>query len=117
MINWFRAKWSSARAIRRAPVRHLAGEPASSIEAAQSRDLGNAFVAAEKWAEAEACYARAIATDPTDTASLINIGFVLIERKRPMEAIPYLNRARTLNPVAFDAYYFLGRAQIRNGLP
>jgi len=118
MISWFKARWFSAPgAIRSSPSPLLAVKPQSSIEATQLRDMGNTFVAAGKWGEAEACYARAIATDPTDTASLINIGFVLIERKRPMEAIPYLNRARTLNPGAFDAYYFLGRAQIEMGSP
>ena len=77
--------------------------------------MGNTFVAAEKWVEAEACYAKAIAVDPIDTASLINIGFVLIELQRSAQAIPFLNRAVAANRNAFDAYYFLGRIQLEMG--
>ncbi len=59
---------------------------------------GNVFLASEKYPEAEDCYRRAVAQDPTDAKHFINLGASLSMQDRDREALAEYLKARELDP-------------------
>ncbi|MBK9440860.1 MAG: tetratricopeptide repeat protein [Comamonadaceae bacterium] len=75
------------------------------------RSEGNASVSAENYEKAEMAYRKAFSLRPTDTATLIGLGFVLKELGRPAEARVYLRRAISLGSDEawlHEPHYLLG---------
>jgi len=64
---------------------------------------------------ATAGYRKALSLEPGNHALNCNLGIILLRADRPDEALPYLLRARELNPRWARTHYGLGRAMIKKG--
>jgi len=67
-------------------------------------NLGNAYLAAERRADAEASYRRAIALDPRLAAAHCNLGKILIDRGEFVAALAECRSALTLDKTLAEAY-------------
>ncbi len=77
--------------------------------------LGNALLAAERHAEAEARFRRVIALEPQFIDAFNNLGSALRSQQRDNEAIAAYRRALALRPGMQPALYNMGLAQARLG--
>jgi tetratricopeptide (TPR) repeat protein len=73
-------------------------------------NLGNAKRASGDRAGAETAYRSALTLDPGSANALNGLGVLLIERGRPLEAIPYLTKAAQSDPGLWEARLNLGIA-------
>lgn len=89
-------------------------KPAKLEEARAWRSRGNAALAQGALDEAEQCYRHALAADAGDSASALNLGFVLGEQGRAEEALASLGQALAglddEKDLQVDARFLLGRA-------
>lgn len=90
--------------------------------AGQARRRGNAALQEGRLDDAQACYREALATDPADIASHVNLAFVLLEQQRPGDASALLQHALALPAArafadAQDAWFLLGQARQQEGQP
>ena len=74
--------------------------------------LGNLYVAQEKWELAETEFREALRLDPADHDGNYHLGLVLLAKKQPAEAIPYLLRVR---PPDLASRFHLTRAYLEAG--
>lgn len=74
------------------------------------RGLGNALEKLDRLDEAEEALRRSVAASPDYAPPLLSLGRVLVRRKQAAIAIPYLERARQLDPFEPDVEYELKRA-------
>jgi protein O-GlcNAc transferase len=79
------------------------------------RKRGNAFIGDNNFLDAELCYRSGIYADPSDAICYSNLGFVLAQTQRLVEAESILSQAVELNPADFDAYYLLGNLARNRG--
>lgn len=90
----------------------LAGAIAERTNVAEiSDDLrrkGNRHLAQQEYEQAAACYRHSLETNPSNVASLVNLGFVLAELGQTDEAENYLQAAVAIDHHQHDAYYLLG---------
>lgn len=110
MLKWFTAKFES----RKEGLKVLKGNSGEApnhavvlVTADEWRKRGNVFLGDENLSDAEQCYRKGIAADPTDAICYSNLGYVLFEQRRWVEAEEMLKQAVELNPDDFDAYYML----------
>ncbi len=75
-------------------------------------NLGNLYVAEEKLDQAEGEFRQALRLDPADHDGNYNLGLVLLAKKHPGEAIPYLLRVR---PPDIASRFNLTRAYLEAG--
>lgn len=83
--------------------------PPDEFESLQAK--GNALVQKGNFQDAEHCYRKALVSRPNDDKTLVNLGFVLKEQKRLVEARVYLRRAMTQagdDPAAYETHYLFG---------
>jgi tetratricopeptide (TPR) repeat protein len=73
-------------------------------------NLGNAKRASGDRAGAETAYRSALTLDPGSTNALNGLGVLLIEGGRPLDAIPYLEKAAQSDPGLWEARLNLGIA-------
>ncbi len=76
------------------------------------RSKGNAFLRDGLYDRAEQCYRQVLSTSHNDVKALVNLGFVLKEQRRLVEARVYLKRALALHTedsLAHDTHFFLGQ--------
>ena len=82
---------------------------------------GNAALGRGDLAEAQRCYAAACEVQPAQARPRLNLGYVLLERDRPQEAIEALQHAIELHRpeqgMLHEALYLRGRAQQALGRP
>jgi protein O-GlcNAc transferase len=78
------------------------------VSSEEWRKRGNAHLGAGDLNEAANCYRRGVDTDPGDSICYSNLGYVLGELGRSLEARAMLLKAVQLNPSDFDAHYMLG---------
>jgi len=64
---------------------------------------------------ATALYRKALALEPDNHILNCNLGIMLLRANQPDEALPYLLRARELNPRWARTHYGLGRVMIKKG--
>lgn len=83
------------------------GQAPDSLDSAEWRKRGNAFLKDEKLAEAERCYRAGIQADPGDPICYANLGYVLLEKKCWDESEEMLSKAVELNPADSDSHYLL----------
>jgi tetratricopeptide (TPR) repeat protein len=103
----------------------FAGTPARAAESASApspetlsatalRERGNAALAAGDLSQARELYARAVAADPQDASSRVNLGFVLLESGDPAGARDQLQAAlavrRSDQAILHDVHFLLGRS-------
>jgi len=75
-------------------------------------DLGNLYVAQGKIDLAEKEFREALRLDPADHDGDYNLGLVLLAKKQPAQAIPYLQRIR---PETIASQFSLARAYLEAG--
>lgn len=75
-------------------------------------NLGNLYVAEAKLDQAEGEFRQALHVNPTDHDGNYNLGLVLLAKKQPAEAIPYLLRVR---PEDIASRFNLTRAYLEAG--
>ena len=78
-------------------------------------NLGEAYRAAGRGRDAEACYLRALAIRPAYAEPHYHLGLVLEDDGRYQEAIPHYRQAISLKPDLVFAHYNLGVALKRQG--
>jgi protein O-GlcNAc transferase len=69
---------------------------------------GDAFLERGDWEQAATCYRQLIAVAPGELDARLNLGYALIEQKRPDEAQEVLRRALEIDPHSVDALFMLG---------
>ena len=79
--------------------------------------LGTAEVQLHQPAAAESALRHSLALDATSANTLYNLGVLLLERKRPREALPYFERASRIDPASIEICVNLIRAQLDAGYP
>jgi hypothetical protein len=77
-------------------------------DAAVFNDLGNLLLLAQKPAEAEAAYRRALELDPDKVSALFNLGLVVHQRGGLKDAMQLYQRAVKVDPSHAWAHYQLG---------
>jgi hypothetical protein len=77
-------------------------------DAAVFNDLGNLLLMAQKPAEAEAAYRRALELEPDKVSALFNLGLLLQQRGDLKGAMPLYQRAVKVDPNHAWAHYQLG---------
>jgi tetratricopeptide repeat protein len=77
-------------------------------DAAVFNDLGNLLLLAQKPAEAEAAYRRALELDPDKVSALFNLGLLLQQRGDLKGAMPLYQRAVKVDPGHAWAHYQIG---------
>lgn len=77
-------------------------------DAAVFNDLGNLLLLAQKPAEAEAAYRRALELDPDKVSALFNLGLVVHQRGALKDAMQLYQRAVKVDPNHAWAHYQLG---------
>ena len=77
-------------------------------DAAVFNDLGNLLLMAQKPAEAEAAYRRALELDPDKVSALFNLGVLLQQRGDLKGAMPLYQRAVKVDPTHAWANYQIG---------
>lgn len=110
MLKWLIAKFGSRKAgapARRGNTGDAVKEAVIQVTADEWRKRGNAFLGEEKLADAEQCYRNGITADPTNAVLYSNLGYVLFEQRRWVDAEDMLKKAVELNPEDFDAHYML----------
>ena len=65
--------------------------------------------------KSEQAFEKALSVDPQHVKSLVNLSRVLIEQKRPDEAIERLSRAAEIDPESTEVYRLLGRTYYTQG--
>jgi predicted O-linked N-acetylglucosamine transferase (SPINDLY family) len=90
-----------------------AADPVAPAQAARER--GNAHLSHDRFNEAARCYEEAVALDPADAASLVNLGYVQCTLGLAAQARSHLERAVALEPGNHDAHYLLGTACEQSG--
>ena len=116
----------------RGPGREITGAPAAGAQAGPSitelearaaadpRDvttldaLGDAYLAAERHADAADAYRRALEVDPDDVPALIGLGVITLSAGRPDIAGPLLDRAVRLGPDLPDPYLYRALAIVQS---
>ena len=102
----------------------FAAKAAESFEQATAQDpsntsfwtnLGNARRGFGDLDRAEQAYRRALQIDATYADASNGLGVVLVQRKRPLEAIPFLERAVRHDPELYEAQLNLGIALQESG--
>ena len=103
-------------------IAHQSGQPQLAIELIRRaishngavpsfhNNLGNAYVAAEKWLEAETCYRRALSWKPDYAEAHYNLGSALRAQGKLEDAVAAYNQALTLRPDHADTYINLSVA-------
>lgn len=94
-----------------------------SLEAAPTdqeglRAKGNVFLQNGHYKEAERIYREVLSSHPNDVKSLVNLGFVLKEQKRLVEARVYLKRAISLHTedsAASETHFLFGQIAEEQG--
>jgi tetratricopeptide (TPR) repeat protein len=66
-------------------------------------------------AKSEQAFEKALSVDPKHVKSLVNLSRVLIEQKRPDEAVERLSRAAEIDPESTEVYRLLGRTYHTQG--
>jgi tetratricopeptide (TPR) repeat protein len=66
-------------------------------------------------ARAQGAFGKALDRDPNHVKSLVNLGRVLLDAKRPEDALERLTRAADIDPLSGDAHRLLGRAYHAQG--
>lgn len=77
-------------------------------KSAVHKKQGNEFLAQGQIEKATECYRQAVAINPGDAESFLNLGFVSKAQGLFTEAERYLKQAILINPEMEDAYYLLG---------
>ncbi|MEN6587380.1 MAG: tetratricopeptide repeat protein [Sulfuricella sp.] len=112
MFNWLKkvlpAPEKSADALAAGPSNDSLARNGLLNESAVHKKQGNAYLAQGQIEEATECYRRAVAINPGDAESFLNLGFVSKEQRLFVEAERYLKQAILINPEMEDAYYLLG---------
>jgi len=116
----------------RGPGREITGAPAAGAQAGPSitelearaaadpRDvttldaLGDAYLAAERHADAADAYRRALEVDPDDVPALIGLGVITLSAGRPDIAGPLFDRAVRLGPDLPDPYLYRALAIVQS---
>ena len=103
-------------------IAHQSGRPQLAIELIRRaishngavpsfhNNLGNAYVAAEKWQEAETCYRRALTWKADYAEAHYNLGRALRAQGKLEDAVAAYNQALTLRPNHADTYINLSIA-------
>jgi len=65
--------------------------------------------------KSEQAFEQALTVDPQHVKSLVNLSRVLIEQKRPDEAVARLSRAAEIDPESTEVYRLLGRTYYTQG--
>lgn len=82
------------------------------------RAKGNVFLQNGHYKEAERIYREVLSSRPNDVKTLVNLGFVLKEQERPVEARVYLKRALLLHPadpLAHETHFLFGQVAEQQG--
>ena len=116
----------------RGPGREISGAPAASaqagtsiaeLEARAAADpgnvtildaLGDAYLAAERHADAADAYRRALEADPNDVPALIGLGVIALSAGLPDSAGPLFDRAIRLGPDLPDPYLYRALAVVQS---
>ena len=72
--------------------------------------LGDAYYRAGQYPEAERSLQRAVLIEPNSTGPYILLGKVLLQRRDPLGAATYLERARSMDPANYRTHSLLGQA-------
>ena len=86
-------------------------------DAAALKKRGNTLLGEGNLEQATLSYRQALALAPNDVGTLVNLGFVLNEQKRHVEARAHLQKATLLDPKQEDAFYVLGTAELSSDSP
>lgn len=116
----------------RGPGREITGAPAAGAQAGTSiaelearvaadprnvttlDALGDAYLAAERHADAADAYRRALEADPNDVPALIGLGVIALSAGRPDAAGPLFDRAVRLGPDLPDPYLYRALAIVQS---
>jgi len=82
------------------------------------RARGNVFLQDGHYKEAERIYREVLSSHPNDVKTLVNLGFLLKEQKRLVEARVYLKRAmalHTADSLAHETHYLFGQIAEEQG--
>lgn len=91
--------------------KQVVGEDANDLVA--WTELGNVYFTAEKYADAENSYAKALALKPAFFPAVINNGKVLLVQKKFDASIEMLSKAVELDPASASAHRYLGEAYLQ----
>src|SRR3954447_15282112 len=72
--------------------------------------LGDAYVRAEQYAEAQQALNRAVLLQPTATGPYILLGQAFLKLKQPIQALHYLDHAEKMDPSNYITHNLLGQA-------
>jgi tetratricopeptide (TPR) repeat protein len=75
--------------------------------------LGSVRVLEGRYDDADSLYAKASALDPTNFVAVINRAVIALKRDDESGAVAFLHEALRINPNYADAYFLLGRLQMR----
>ena len=87
----------------------LATDPTDFIAWAK---LGSIHFAQNKFADAEAGFRRSLEAKADYTPAMLNLGRTLLVQNKADEAVPFLQKATTTEPVSARAYQLLGEAYL-----
>ena len=76
-------------------------------------DRARELASAGKAEQAEVLWRQAVEAAPAHFASLFNLGFLSLQRRKEAEAAEWLSRAARVNPKDFNTHYLLGTAFAR----
>ena len=72
--------------------------------------LGSAYHQGGELEQAERCWKRSVELSPANSDAWLGLGRLALGRRRPEEAIGYLNHAVELSPDAYEPHYLSGQA-------
>lgn len=80
-------------------------------------ELGTAYFASDKFADAEAAYAKALELKPDFMVAIMNLGKVQMSQKKYDAAVVTLTKGIQTDPNSADAFHYLGESylQIKQG--
>lgn len=92
--------------------RAIALDP-TSTDAWFAREVALMFLG--RWDEALVAVDRIIALDPSAVGGLLHHAWILIQTAQPAEAVPYIEKAVTIDPPTRWPYHFMCKAQLLMG--
>jgi len=77
--------------------------------------FGLFFLQSENLAKAKSYWTRTLELNPEHLMALLSLGELALQESKPMEALPYFNRAVDAEPTSWRAHAFIAEADLRGG--
>ena len=82
---------------------------------AHTARLGDAYLRAGQYAQAQQALNRAVLLEPNSTGPYILLGQTFLKLNQPIQALHYLNRAEKMDPSNYITHNLLGQAYKATG--